>query len=387
MMDASVQDLFYLPFEQAGGGDTKVYLGTIGNTWTLSPTLILDGNAGFNIMKHESQGPDFGTNFGTDVFGIPGLNQQGLTGNSATVPERHSGMPVFETGLGILGNNATWTPVVRDERSYTASINLTKVAGRHEIRTGFDFVRLELTHWQPEIGNPRGALTFGGGLTGTPGYASVGGWNSYAGFLLGNFGSYSKSVQFEEMTGRENQFGLYVSDRWQVNEKLTINLGLRYENYPLFQRADRGLELLDFNTFNVALGGLGGNSRDLGLKTSNTLFAPRLGVAYRVNDDTVVRGGFGRTFNPMPWSRPIRDPYPLVIAYSGAGANGFVPVGNLATGIPGAPNPDIATGNVLLPRGVAMRSPNPNDIDRGTIDSWNVFVERRLPLDLAISAG
>ena len=54
-------------------------------------------------------------------------------------------MPVFETGLGILGNNATWTPVVRDERSYTASINLTKVAGHHEIRTGFDFVRLELT--------------------------------------------------------------------------------------------------------------------------------------------------------------------------------------------------------------------------------------------------
>ena len=50
-------DLFYLPFEAAGGGDTKVYLGTIGNTWTLSPTLILDGNVGFNIMKHESQGP------------------------------------------------------------------------------------------------------------------------------------------------------------------------------------------------------------------------------------------------------------------------------------------------------------------------------------------
>ena len=41
-----------------------------------------------------------------------------------------------------------------------------------------------------------------------------------------------KSVQFEEMTGRENQFGFYVSDRWQVNEKLTLNLGLRYEYVP-----------------------------------------------------------------------------------------------------------------------------------------------------------
>ena len=111
MMDATVQDLFKLPFDAAGGGDTKVYLGTIGNTWTLSPTLILDGNAGFNIMKHESQGPDFGTNYGSDVFGIPGTNDQGVTGNSAENPERHSGMPVFTTGLGILGNNDTWTPV------------------------------------------------------------------------------------------------------------------------------------------------------------------------------------------------------------------------------------------------------------------------------------
>jgi hypothetical protein len=387
MMDASVQDLFKLPFDTAGGGDTKVYLGTIGNTWTLSPTLILDGNAGFNIMKHESQGPDFGVNYGSDVFGIPGTNAQGVTGNSAEFPERHSGMPVFTTGLGVLGNNDTWTPVVRDERSYTASINLTKVAGRHEIRTGFDFVRLQLTHWQPEVGNPRGEFTFGGGVTGIPGYAGVGGWNQYATFLLGEVSSYGKSVQFEELTGRENQFGLYVNDRWQVNEKLTLNLGLRYENYPLMTRADRGLEVLDLSTFNLRLGGLGGNPQDLGIKTSNTLFAPRLGAAYRINDDTVLRAGFGRTFNPLPWSRPMRGRYPATIAYSDAGINGFVPYGNLSAGIPGAPNPDVQSGNILLPRGVQMNWPDPDNAERGTIDSWNVFFERRLPLDLSVSTG
>ncbi len=385
-MDASVQDLFYLPFEAAGGGDTMVYLGTVGNTWTLSPTLILDGNVGFNIMTHTSAGPDYGTDFGLQ-FGIPGTNSAGLTGASATTPERHSGMPVFNTGLGVLGNNATWTPVWRDERSYTASINLTKVAGRHEIRTGFDWVRLRLDHWQPEIGNPRGNFNFGGGLTGTPGYASVGGWNGYAGFLLGLQSDYGKSVQFEEMTGRENQFGLYVNDRWQVNEKLTLNLGLRFESYPLFSRANRGLEVLDLNTFNVALGGVGGNSQDLGLEASTALFAPRVGVSYRVDDNTVLRAGYGRTFNPMPWSRPIRDPYPLVIAYGAAGPNGFIPVGTLASGIPGAPNPPVETGNVLLPRGVNMRTPEIGNVDRGTIDSWNLFVERRLPGDLALSAG
>ncbi len=387
MMDAEVLDLFYLPFEEAGGGDTQVYLGTVGQTWTLSPTLILDGNVGFNVMTHQSQGPDYGTSYGLDVFGIPGTNTAGLTGNSAENPERHSGMPQFNTGLGTLGNNSTWTPVWRDERSYTASINLTKVAGRHELRTGFDFVRLTLDHWQPEVGNPRGALTFGGGATGIPGYAGVGGWNAFAGMMLGNLSEFGKSVQFEELAGRENQFGFYVSDRWQVNEKLTLNLGLRYENYPLMTRDGRGLEVLDLDTFNVRLGGLGGNPKDLGIKTSNTLFAPRVGVAYRLNDDTVFRAGYGRTFNPLPWSRPMRGRYPATIAYSDAGINGFIPYGELAQGIPGAPDPDIQSGNILLPRGVVMNWPDPDNSERGSIHSWNVFVERRLPLDLALSAG
>ncbi len=122
--------------------------------------------------------------------------------------------------------------------------------------------------------------------------------------MLGLTSGYGKSVQFEEMTGRENQFGFYVSDRWQVNEKLTVNLGLRYEYFPLMSRADRGLELLDYSTFMIKLGGLGGNPKDLGMEVDKALFAPRLGLAYRINEDTVFRTGFGRTFNPMPWSRP-----------------------------------------------------------------------------------
>ena len=198
----------------------------------------------------------------------------------------------------------------RDERSYTVSTNLTKVAGPSRDPHGLRLRAAELTHWQPEVGNPRGELTFGGGVTGIPGYAGVGGWNGYAAFLLGEMSSYGKSVQFEELTGRENQYGLYVADRWQVNEKLTLNLGLRYEYYPLMTRADRGIELLDFSTFNVRLGGLGGNPEDLGIDVSKTLFAPRLGAAYRIDDDTVFRAGYGRTFNPLPWSRPMRGRYP-----------------------------------------------------------------------------
>ena len=388
VMHADVLDLFYLPFEEAGGGETTVSLWTVGQTWTLSPTLLLDANGGSNKMTHQSSGPDYGTNFGTEVFGIPGLNAQGITGPGSADPTRYSGMPVMNfSSLSDLGNNSTWTPVWRTEISYTASVNLTKVAGRHELRSGFDFVRLTLDHWQPEIGNPRGVLDFGTGLTEQPGYNGLGGWNSYAGFLLGLTSGYGKSVQFEEMTGRENQYGFYVSDRWQVNEKLTLNLGMRYEYYPLMQRADRGLEQLDLDTFTIRLGGLGGNPEDLGIDVDKTLFAPRLGLAYRLNEDTVLRSGFGRTFNPLPWSRPMRGFYPATIAYSDAGANSFAPFATLDQGIPGAPSPDIASGTIPLPRGVAMRSPDPDDVKRGYTDSWNLFVERRLPFDVSVSAG
>jgi outer membrane receptor protein involved in Fe transport len=388
VMRADVLDLFYLPFENAGGGETTVSLWTLGQTWTLSPTLLLDANGGSNKMTHQSSGPDYGTHFGSEVLGIPGLNADGVTGPGSTDPERYSGMPVinFDT-MSDLGNNSTWTPVWRTEISYTASVNLTKVAGAHELRTGFDFVRLTLDHWQPEIANPRGQLNFDGDITGVPGYDGVGGWNSYAAFLLGWTSGYTKSVQFEEMTGRENQYGFYFSDRWQPTEKLTLNLGLRYEYFPLMSRADRGLELLDYDTFTIKLGGLGGNAKDLGIKVDDKLFAPRLGLAYRLNEDTVVRAGFGRTFNPLPWSRPMRGFYPATIAYSDAGINSFTPYGSLAQGIPGAPNPDIQSGNIPLPRGVAMRSPDPADTKRGHTDSWNVFIERRVPLDVSVSVG
>jgi hypothetical protein len=386
MMDARVDSLFFLPFDEPGGGDTNVKVFSVGQTYTLTPTLIWDATFGSNVMNQSVIGPDYGTNYGLDQFGIPGTNSAGVSGPGSTDLLRYSGFPTFNTGMSTIGNGNTWTPVWRDEASYTFSTNVTKVAGKHEVRAGFDFVRLQLDHWQPEDANPRGNFNFPGALTGTAGYASLA-WNQYAAFLLGQVGGFNKSVQFQEMSGRENQMGVYLNDRWQVSDKLTLNYGVRWEYYPLMQRANSGLEQLDLDTFNVLLGGIGGNSQDLGIKVSKGLFAPRVGAAYRLNDDTVLRAGYGRTFNPLPWSRPLRGFYPFTIAYSNAGATEFSPFTTLATGLPAAPNPDISTGVTPLPRGVNMRWAEADNVERGTIDSWNVFVERRLALDLALGVG
>jgi hypothetical protein len=376
-MQANVDNLFSLGVPETGSGDTKVYVATVGNTWTLSPTMVLDGNIGMNKQNQTAQGGDFGTNFGSETFGIPGTNGP---------DPRQSGMPSFETGMSTLGNAAGWTPLERHETSYTATANLTKLFGAHEIRTGFDFIRYQLNHWQPELGSgPRGNFSFSGNLTGAAGYTSNL-WNQYAGFLLGLDTGYGKSIQYEIMSGRENQYGTFISDRWNVSQKLTLNLGLRYEYYPVMSREDRGIEVLDLATFDVLLGGVGNNPKDNGIKVSKTLFAPRLGAAYRINDKTVFRAGYGQTFDPLPWSRPLRGFFPLTISYANAVTNNFDAF-QLASGIPAIPLPDLSTGRVHLPPNTDMRFPDPNNVDRGRTQQYNVTVERQLPSDISVSVA
>src|SRR6185369_13269791 len=100
------------------------------------------------------------------------------------------------------------------------------------------------------------------------------------------------SVQFP--TNRLWTLYSYFQDKWQVNQKLTVDLGLRHDFYPPGKpRLKGGWSNYDFvnNTFQVA--GYGDIPMNLGRKTSYTGFAPRVGFAYRFNPKTVLRGGFG----------------------------------------------------------------------------------------------
>ncbi len=60
----------------------------------------------------------------------------------------------------------------------------------------------------------------------------------------------------------------------------------------------------------MLLGGRGGNDKNVGLKASWDNFAPRLGAIYRLNENTVLRSGYGVTYNPIPWARPLRGVLP-----------------------------------------------------------------------------
>lgn len=394
-MDAAVNqravfgDVFGGPSLSSGGGtgtgDTKIQLVTVGNTWTLSPSLILDGNFGWTNMDQAVLQSDYGINYGSDVLGIPGTNGPDI---------RQSGYPSFNfntyTAIGTVG---TWQPAFRNDTSYTGTVNMTKLAGAHEFRWGYDVVRHALNHWQPELGGgPRGSFTFDPGITSTQATAvgtpvpAANQYNSFAAFLLGLPSQVSKSLQYEEMTTREWQNGFYFRDRWQVNRRLTLNLGVRYEFYPLIRRADRGVERYLLATNQMIIGGRGNQPEDAGISVSKTLFAPRVGFAFRATDNTVIRSGYGITYNPMPLSRPLRGFYPLTIAQDFVAANNFTPFGSLSTGIPAFSGPDLSGGIVTPPNTVQVRSPY-DQLQRGYIQSWNFILEHRLPGQLVVSAG
>src|SRR5262249_31237272 len=139
---ANVVDNFSLGFDNGSLGDTKIYVVGAGHTWTLSPTILLDGNFGYYRMDQQVTGPDFGKNISL-ALGIPGLHDPKDT--------RASGLPAFQNGYTI-GTTPNWMPLFRKEINYSFSSALTKVFPKHEVRAGVDIVKLELNHRQAEFG-------------------------------------------------------------------------------------------------------------------------------------------------------------------------------------------------------------------------------------------
>jgi outer membrane receptor protein involved in Fe transport len=367
------------PGADPGTGDTRVQNTSINHTYAFSATLLLDGVFGYNRQDQTVQGTDFGKDFSSQL-GIPGIGG---------ADPREKGFPNVNisgfNGFGVPG----WMPLERIEEGYTTSHNLTWSKGKHQFRFGFDGTNYRMSHWQPELGaGPRGAINFSGGSTALGPTGTFNFANAYADFLLGQSSQMQKSIQYILMTPREWQFGWYGQDRWQVSRKLTLTLGLRYEYYPLMTRAaGKGIERLIPDQNVVLLGGRGNVPRNVGVTVSKKLFAPSLGIAYRFNDQTVLRTGYGIHYDPLPFSRPLRGFYPLTVNFAFNQPDSYTPIRTLEQGIPPVVGPDLSTGTVTLPAVADMRSPYAGEINRGYIQSWNFTLERRMPGEMIGTVG
>jgi hypothetical protein len=377
----------------SGGGSgysrSNVYVGGLGFTHIFTPTLLLDANFGIGHNYVSVLENDYNTDLGTSL-GIPGIGDGNGSGSYGPDPNQ-KGLPSFAvTGFETFGHTDGWNPEIRDDLTLTYVGNMTWSHAKHTIRFGLQMMNNRMSEYQPQRGfGPVGGFTFTGGVTALNGGASANSANAFAQFILGLPDSMGRSYQYlNPIIGREWQYGLYAQDQWQAGRKLTLTYGLRWELYPIMVRADgKGMERYDTTTNQVILGGVGSIPSGGGSNSSKLQFGPRVGLAYRLNQKTVLRGGYGISVDPYPFSRAMRDPYPVTIAQTVNANNSYQSAGSLATGLPGFDTvaPVINNGFAQLPLTAYTKTLPAGTFRRGYIESWNATVEKMLPWDLNLA--
>lgn len=407
------QNNFSEPFDlgAAGGngsGDAyqRAQIATLGHTWTLSPSLVLTGHVGFDRMTELATPPGYGKPLGQTLLGIAGTN-------TPSGDIRYSGLPGINiNGYSGMGALNSWEPAQRNDWTLTTSHNIAWIRQKHEFRMGIDIAHNHLNAFQPEIFCcPRGNVIEYEGATAlntsnvTGVTLSPDAQNSFAAWDLGLISDGQNDAQYIKSTGKDTQFALYFGDRWRVTPKFTADLGLRWEYFPLITRDGiEKLERFDPTTGLLLLGGLGGNPTHLGITTSHKLFTPRIGLAYQLDAQTVIRGGFGIANDTTPLERPLRGFYPLAIgsnvfdtsepacASSTSSCFGF-PAGHgtFAQGVPVIQPPPISSSGSLdmgaIDNTLTIGTLGPGEFKRGYVESWNLFFERQLPLNLDLNIG
>ena len=367
---------------QASGRIQNVGLGV---SHVITSSMVIDWDFGYTRQVTGAQ------SLIDLAYGDFGLNQLGIPGTNG-VGSLYEGQPIFAfTGFSTLGNASGANPFLFRDNQFTSDINFSWTKGRHAMKYGATWYHFDLNHFQPSVGsgvsNPRGGFMFQGSMTSNS--STVTAYNALADMLLGlpNNGTGIAVAKNEQLYNpnslRWTEWAGYAQDTWSATPKLTINYGIRYEQYPAPYTDKHGVFRLDPTlpqTANIEVGGVGGNPKNAGIDVGWGQITPRLGLSYRIDPMTVIRAGGGITTDPESY-RFLRDQYPSEIAqaYVGAGAGtlSLDPNNNpvtLTTGIPIAATPTITNGFASLPVTIGTNT-TPSNIHRGYIESWNVFLQ------------
>ena len=409
------QNNFLEPFDlgDAGGNGSgsayqRAQVATLGHSWTLSPRLVLTGHVGFDRMTEFATPPGYGKPLGESLLGIAGTN-------TPSGDVRYTGLPgITIDGFTGMGSLNSWEPAQRNDWTSTTAHNLTWIKNKHEFRMGVDISHNHLNAFQPEIFCcPRGNVIEDEGATALntgnlPGVTlSPDAQNSFAAWDLGLISEGQNDAQYIKSTGKDTQYALYFGDRWKLAKNFTADLGLRWEYFPLITRDGREkLERFDTASGSLLLGGLGGNPTHLGMTTSHKLFSPRIGLNYQFDSQTVIRAGFGIANDTTPLERPLRGFYPLAIGsdlydtsepackQQASPASCFgLPAGHgtFAGGVPVIQPPPISSSGSLdvgaIDNTLTIGTLGPGEFKRGYVESWNLFVERQLPMNVDLNVG
>jgi hypothetical protein len=339
-----------------------------------------------------------------DAFGVPGLN----SGPGVVGPPITGGLSRFHfvgngmrnaTGSNVAGADAGSfgdglnvgrcnCPLTEKEDQFQVVNNWTRVQGNHTIKFGAD-IRYAKNLRVPSDSNRTGELEFSSGDTSSAGTGGL----DLATFLLGDVTHFNRFVSTSlDAAERQKRWFFYGQDTWRVTSKFTFNYGLRWEIY--FPENVNGKEKGGFANIEegvIRVAGVGSNS--LNGNTDNTLkaFAPRVGIAYQLDPKTVLRVGYGRSFDigvfgsnfghVVTQNLPVLANQDLSDSSVNGGTNDRTAVFTLATG-PKPFTPVAVPSDGILP----LRGPLNNVAPRirptvqrlPTLDAWNATVQRQV---------
>jgi hypothetical protein len=367
------------PAGTAGAATYQAHSGAVNLTQVFTPTLIGDFRVGVSRYTNNAQQSDYGSNAAA-ALGIPGVNISDYT----------TGMPQinidgFSAPLVGYTNSLPW---IRAETGYFYVGSVTKVAGNHTIKIGGEYRRQGDVADLPDTYGVRGGFNFAAGPTSLNGDPRTGFGNSFAAFLLDAPTRTQRELRGVVPHLEQNSIFSFLQDKWQIGPKLTVDLGIRHEVYlPPTPRHPGGFSNYDPQTNTLRLGGIGAIPSDTGVRTFLGGFAPRTGVSWRLNDLTVIRGGYGGSlFTPGAEVKGYYN-YPVRQYFLTTGANSYVPAGSLASGFP-VPLPLVFPSDGIIPNppdaGIRFVSQDYRD---ARLQSWNVAVQRKLPGNFVFEAA
>jgi outer membrane receptor protein involved in Fe transport len=317
-----------------------------------------------------------GTNDGQqDPFGESGMAQIGFKG----VPDdpRVAGGIV---GVDIDGHIRLGSPNFMPKFQHTQQLQwlntTTWMRGNHQVKFGIDLM-MPMSNEYFDVAPTRGNLRFQATFTG----------HAFADFLLG-YPNRAELTNVFVVTQQLWSSSFYVQDDWKPIDKLTLNLGLRYDFMPPATEKDNRLANFD-PSGNGGRGALvyakDGSLADRALvKPDKNNFAPRIGAIYRINDETLLRGGYGVFFNQFDRigsedQLALNPPGLRNIQVNSTGNTN--PVFLMRDGFP----PNYLDPSNLVIRNLKLRAAA-QDSPRTMVQQFGAGIERQLANNMVVSA-
>ncbi|HYW44970.1 MAG TPA: TonB-dependent receptor [Bryobacteraceae bacterium] len=366
----------------------KVDTTQFNNIVTISPTTVLTVRYGFNRFPNYGYQVSQGFNLATLGFDPSFVSQV----PSPTFPN------VTMTSQYSLGTNNNFYYV---HHSKNFSSGLAKYAGRHNLKAGFDYRRIHDDG--NDFANSAGQFTFNGVFSrSTPLTAVSGTGADLADMLLGTPASGSGYIP-TKLYEYANYYGAYFQDDVRLTKSLTVNLGIRWEREYGLQEAHNNMVVgFDGNTTNplasgvtgitpkgvIEFAGVNGNGINVSNPNMNKL-GPRVGLAWQMNANTTVRGGYGLYWAPQfAVGSPYNPPgYTSTTNFIASNDGNATPANYLNNPFPtGLIKP---TGNTLgdltgIGQSLSIIDPTSRS---PRVNQFSIDVQRQLPFGVAIEVG